>query len=95
MLYDEAGQPLTTSLLAYLVPDSTSLPTIRSDRLENRAPSNPLGVKGSGEAGCIGLPPAILNATLDALAPLGVTDLQLPLRPQKVWSAIQQAQANA
>ena len=95
VLYDEAGQPLTTSLLAYLVPDSTSLPTIRSDRLENRAPSKPLGVKGSGEAGCIGLPPARLNATLDALAPLGVTDLQLPLRPQKVWSAIQQAQANA
>ncbi len=95
VLYDEAGQPLTTSLLAYLIPDSTSLPAIRSDRLENRAPSNPLGVKGSGEAGCIGLPPAILNATLDALAPLGVTDLQLPLRPQKVWTAIQQARAHA
>jgi len=95
VLYDEAGQPLTTSLLAYLIPDSTSLPAIRSDRLENPAPSNPLGVKGSGEAGCIGLPPAILNATLDALAPLGVTDLQLPLRPQKVWLAIQQAQIDA
>ena len=94
VLYDEAGQPLTTSLLAYLIPDSNALPAIRSDRLENRAPSNPLGVKGSGEAGCIGLPPAILNATLDALAPLGVTDLQLPLRPQKVWQAIQEARTS-
>jgi carbon-monoxide dehydrogenase large subunit len=80
-------------LLAYLIPDSTSLPAIRADRLEHPAPSNPLGVKGSGEAGCIGLPPAILNAALDALAPLGVTDLQLPLRPQKVWQAIQEAAA--
>lgn len=93
VLYDEEGQPLTTSLLAYLIPDSTSLPAIRADRLEHPAPSNPLGVKGSGEAGCIGLPPAILNAALDALAPLGVTDLQLPLRPQKVWQAIQEAAA--
>lgn len=91
ILYDEAGQPLTTSLLAYLIPDSTSLPAIRSDRLEHPAPSNPLGVKGSGEAGCIGLPPAILNATLDALAPLGVVELQLPLRSQKVWQAMQEA----
>jgi len=94
VLYDEEGQPLTTSLLAYLIPDSTSLPAIRSHRLEHPAPSNPLGVKGSGEAGCIGLPPAILNAALDALAPLGVTDLQLPLRPQKVWQAIQDARAS-
>lgn len=91
VLYDEDGQPLTTSLLSYLVPDSMALPTVRADRLENPAPSNPLGVKGSGEAGCIGFPPAILNATLDALAPLAVTDLQLPLRPQRVWDAIQEA----
>lgn len=92
VIYDEDGQPLTTSLLSYLVPDSMALPPVRADRLEHPAPSNPLGVKGSGEAGCIGFPPAIVNATLDALSPLGVTDLQLPLRPQKVWEAIQEAQ---
>jgi len=90
-LYGADEQPLTTSLVGYLIPDSTSMPEIRSGRLYSPAPSNPLGAKGSGEAGTIGLPPAILNATLDALAPLGVTDLQLPLRPEKVWRAIQDA----
>ncbi len=73
----------------YLVPTAGDMPPIVSDRLEHPAPSNPLGVKGAGEAGCIGLPPAILNATLDALASFGVTDLQFPLRPADVWQAIQ------
>lgn len=90
-LYDEDGQPLTTSLVGYMLPDSMSVPEIREGRIYTPAPSNPLGVKGSGEAGCIGLPPAILNAALDALAPLGVADLQMPLRPQKIWQAIQDA----
>ena len=54
-------------------------------------PHNPLGVKGAGETGTIGSPPAIVNAVLDALWPLGVRDLTMPLTPQKVWQAIQQA----
>jgi carbon-monoxide dehydrogenase large subunit len=89
--YDSDGQLLSSSLMDYKVPTAADMPPVIHDRLEHPAPSNPLGVKGAGEAGCIGLPPAILNATLDALAPLGVTDLQFPLRPVDVWTAIQEA----
>ncbi len=91
IVYDEAGQPVTSSLMDYSVPAAVDVPPIVSDRLVHPAPSNPLGAKGAGEAGCIGLPPAILNATLDALAPLGVTHLDLPLRPAAVWQAIRDA----
>jgi carbon-monoxide dehydrogenase large subunit len=91
--YDSDGQLLSSSLMDYKVPTAADMPPVIHDRLEHPAPSNPLGVKGAGEAGCIGLPPAILNATLDALAPLGVTDLQFPLRPVDVWTAIQEATA--
>lgn len=89
--YDETGQLLSSSLMDYLMPRAPDVPPIRAARLEHPAPSNPLGAKGVGETGCIGLPPAILNATLDALAPFGVTDLQLPLKPADVWGAIQRA----
>jgi len=89
--YDADGQFLTSTLADYLVPRSTDVPPVRFARITSPAPSNPLGVKGSGEAGCIGLPPAVLNATLDALAPYGVEDLQLPLRPDRVWQALQRA----
>jgi carbon-monoxide dehydrogenase large subunit len=74
------------------VPTAVEAPEIVSDRLVSPAPSNPLGVKGSGESGCIGAPPAIVNAVLDALAPLGVDDLQMPLTPHRVWRAIHAAQ---
>lgn len=86
--YDESGQLQTTSFMDYLIPTAGDVPPIESARLENPAPSNPLGAKGAGEAGCIGLPPAILNATLDALQPYGVTDLQMPLTQDRVWSAL-------
>ncbi len=89
--YDEYGQPLTATFVDYLVPHAPDFAAPRADHLVHPAPSNPLGAKGTGEAGCIGVPPAILNATLDALAPYGVDDLQLPLRPEKVWTAIQDA----
>jgi carbon-monoxide dehydrogenase large subunit len=88
--YDESGQPLTATLMDYLAPRAADLPEPVMDRFVSPAPSNPLGVKGSGEAGCIGAPPAVLNAVLDALAPYGVRDLQLPLRPERVWSAIRE-----
>ncbi|HEY5578734.1 MAG TPA: hypothetical protein VIL12_03475, partial [Acidimicrobiia bacterium] len=55
------------------------------------APSNPLGAKGTGEAGCIGAPPAIVNGVLDALAPFGVEDVDMPLRPSRVWEALQRS----
>ncbi len=89
--YDESGQPLTATFVDYLVPHAPDFSAPRADHLVHPAPSNPLGAKGTGEAGCIGVPPAILNAALDALAPYGVDDLQLPLRPEKVWTAITEA----
>lgn len=89
--YSESGDPLTASFMDYLLPSAMDTPTFELGRTVSPAPSNPLGVKGTGEAGCIGAPPAIVNATLDALAPYGVTHLSMPLRPHRVWSAIQAA----
>lgn len=89
--YDETGQPLSASLMDYLVPTAADMPPVVSDRLTHPAPSNPLGAKGAGEAGCIGLPPAILNAVIDALWDDGVRELQLPLHPDRVWAALQRA----
>ena len=93
MVYDESGQPLTTTFMDYLIPNAGLELHLTSERLEHPAPSNPLGAKGAGEGGCIGAPPAILNATLDALAPHGVRELQLPLRPQRVWQALRDARS--
>jgi carbon-monoxide dehydrogenase large subunit len=87
----DAGQPLTTSLAEYLAPTAPDAPDFVTGRLVSPAPSNPLGAKGTGEAGCIGAPPAIVNAVLDALAPYGVTTLDMPLTPQRVWRALQDA----
>jgi carbon-monoxide dehydrogenase large subunit len=91
MEYDAEGQPLTTSLAEYLAPTAPDAPEFVTGRLVSPAPSNPLGAKGTGEAGCIGAPPAIVNATLDALAPYGVTSLDMPLTPQRVWRALRAA----
>jgi carbon-monoxide dehydrogenase large subunit len=87
-VYDEDGQPLTTNLVTYLIPTATQPMPLVSRRLTHPAPSNPLGAKGAGEAGCIGVPPAILNAVRDALRPDGVTRLDLPLTQHRVWEAI-------
>jgi carbon-monoxide dehydrogenase large subunit len=92
--YSEDGQLLTSTLMDYSMPRAGDAPPVISDRLVHPAPSNPLGAKGTGEAGCIGAPPAIVNAALDALAPHGVTDLQMPLRPATVWAAIRAAADN-
>ncbi len=89
--YDGDGQPQTSTLADYHMPSAADLPTFTTDRLVSPAPSNPLGVKGGGEAGCIGAPPAIVNATLDALRPYGVTHLDMPLRPERVWRALRAA----
>lgn len=86
--YGDDGQLLTATLMDYPLPRADDAPTILSDRLVHPAPSNSLGAKGTGEAGCIGAPPAIVNAVLDALAPFGVTDLEMPLRPGTVWRAL-------
>jgi carbon-monoxide dehydrogenase large subunit len=89
--YDEQGQLLTATLMDYPVPRAGDVPQFLLGRIESPAPSNPLGAKGAGESGCIGAPPAIVNAVLDALAPYRVTDIDLPLRPSKVWAAIDAA----
>jgi carbon-monoxide dehydrogenase large subunit len=86
--YDDQGQLLTATLMDYSLPRAGDAPPITSERLVHPAPSNPLGAKGTGEAGCIGAPPAIVNAVLDALAPYGVTHLDMPLRPATVWQAL-------
>lgn len=86
--YDENGQPLTTSLNTYLLPTAKTRLPIEAVRIETPAPSNPLGAKGSGEVGCIGMPAAILNAVTDALRTHGVEDLQIPLTPFSVWEAL-------
>jgi carbon-monoxide dehydrogenase large subunit len=88
VLYDEAGTPLTTNLTSYLIPTAVVTPSIEIDRTTTTTDQNPLGVKGIGEAGTIGSTPAVVNAVIDALSPFGVTHLDMPLTPSKVWKAI-------
>jgi carbon-monoxide dehydrogenase large subunit len=87
-VYDEQGQLLTETLLDYALPVAASLPHFTTAFVETPSPHNPLGAKGIGESGCIGAPPAIVNAVLDALAPLGITTLDMPLKPEKIWRAV-------
>jgi carbon-monoxide dehydrogenase large subunit len=88
MVYDEKGQLLNASMVYYDLPHASDVPPITLDEMTTPAPSNPLGAKGVGEAGAIGLPPAIVSGVLDALAPYGVKDLSMPLTPERVWRAI-------
>ncbi len=92
MVYDEDGQVLTASLLDYAMPTAHSVPEPVLGHIVTPNPSNPLGAKGAGEAGTIGAPPTIMNAVLDALRPLGVRDLDLPITDEKVWQAMHSAQ---
>src|SRR5579883_1989621 len=89
-VYDENGQLLTGELTDYAVPKAHSMPLIESSHTETPSPVNPLGVKGVGEAGTIGCSPAVVNSVVDALAPLGVRHIDMPLAPQKIWKLIQQ-----
>lgn len=89
--YSPEGQILTGTLLDYALPKASQLPSFELASVETPAPGNPLGAKGIGEAGAIGAPPTIVNAALDALAPLGVTTIDMPLSPEKVWSLIRGA----
>jgi carbon-monoxide dehydrogenase large subunit len=86
--YDDAGTPLTTNLADYAVPSAAELPFFETYLTETPAPSNPLGAKGIGESGTIGGVAAIQNAVCDALAPLGVEHVDLPMTPERVWRAI-------
>jgi carbon-monoxide dehydrogenase large subunit len=93
--YDADGNLLTTTLADYLIPSAADLPTFVLDRTQTPATSNPLGVKGVGEAGTIASTPAVVNAVIDALRPLGVTDVQMPCTAQRVWRAINEAKGDA
>ena len=92
--YDpDSGQLLAGSFMDYALPRATDLPDIEVDLLEIPCLSNPLGVKGAGEAGAVGSPPAVMNAVLDALANRGVKHLDMPATPETVWRALSLAEA--
>ena len=90
-LYDDSGQLLNASMLDYCIPRADNMPFFETDHTITPCPHNPLGVKGIGEAGTIASTPAVVNAVMDALTDYGVKDLQMPLTPQRVWAAMQQA----
>ncbi|HET7751397.1 MAG TPA: xanthine dehydrogenase family protein molybdopterin-binding subunit [Terriglobales bacterium] len=88
MVYNEDGQPVTGSLMDYAVPKALHIPEFILDRTVTPTPVNPMGVKGVGEAGTIASTPCVVNAVCDALAPLGVNNIDMPLKPERVWRAI-------
>jgi carbon-monoxide dehydrogenase large subunit len=90
VVYSEDGQLLTGTFMDYAIPKAKDMPWIESDRTVTPAPGNPLGAKGVGEAGTIGSLPAIVNAVVDALSPLGIEHIDIPMTPQRVWKAIQE-----
>jgi carbon-monoxide dehydrogenase large subunit len=91
--YDEDGQLVTGTFVDYALPTAAELPSFETDRTVTPSPVNSLGAKGVGEAGTIAASPAVTNAVIDALRPLGVSYLNMPLTPMRVWGAIAEAQA--
>ncbi len=89
--YDEAGQLITGSFVDYALPSAADVPSFETDRTETPSPVNSLGVKGVGEAGTIAASATVTNAVIDALRPLGVTYMNMPLSPMRIWEAIQEA----
>jgi len=90
-VYDEDGQLVSGSFMSYCMPRAADLPSFKVGNHVTACTHNPTGIKGVGEVGAIGVPPAVINAVLDALAPLGVTDISMPATPEKVWRAIRAA----
>jgi carbon-monoxide dehydrogenase large subunit len=91
VVYDEDGQLVTGTFVDYALPTAAEVPSFETDRTETPSPVNTLGVKGIGEAGTIAATPAVAAAVLDAIKPLGVTELDMPMTPMRVWQAIQAA----
>ena len=94
-IYDDAGNLVTSSMHSYRIPSAAELPSFVTDRTVTPSSTNPMGVKGVGEAGTIAAPAAVMNAVADALAPLGVTTIDLPATPERVWRAIRDAKGGA
>ena len=90
VVYDENGQLITGTLMDYAVPKAHQMPRMELDRTETPTNVNPLGVKGVGEAGTIGATPCIVNAVVDALSSFGVRDIEMPLKPEKLWRLMNQ-----
>jgi len=90
-VYDEDGNLVTGSMVNYLVPSAAELPSYELGATETPSPTNPLGVKGVGETGTIASTAAVMNAVVDALVPFGVTDLDMPATPERVWRALEEA----
>jgi carbon-monoxide dehydrogenase large subunit len=86
--YDEDGNPLSTTLLDYLMPSAAEFPMFERVEMETPSPINPLGAKGIGESGTIGSTPAVQNAVIDAVSHLGIHHIDMPLTPERVWTAI-------
>ncbi len=93
-IYDEDGNLTTASMLSYLIPSAAETIDYELDRVNAPSPTNPLGVKGVGETGTIASTPAVINAIVDALSPYGVTDVEMPAKPERVWRAIQEGGAS-
>jgi carbon-monoxide dehydrogenase large subunit len=94
-IYDESGNLVTSSMTQYLIPSAMEIPAMILDNSQQtRSTTNPLGVKGIGEAGTIAAPPAVVNAVVDALSHLGVTNVGKPASPERVWRAIQDAKSS-
>ena len=94
VIYDENGQLLTGSMMDYTLPRADMFPNFELDETVTPSPHHPIGVKGVGETGTIASTPTVYNAVLDALAPLGVSKIDMPMTSFKVWNAIQQSNAN-
>jgi carbon-monoxide dehydrogenase large subunit len=93
-VYDDEGNLTTTTMADYLVPSAADLPSYVTDRTETPSTTNPLGVKGVGEAGTIASTPAVVNAIIDALRPFGIKDINMPCTPERVWRAIHDTREN-
>jgi aerobic carbon-monoxide dehydrogenase large subunit len=94
VVYDDRGQLLTGTLMDYAIPHAEQVPHYELDHTVTPTTVNPLGVKGIGEAGTIGSTPAVANAVIDALAPFGVVHIDMPLKPEKLWAAMQAPRSN-
>jgi carbon-monoxide dehydrogenase large subunit len=94
-VYDSDGTLKNPTFMDYLVPSAAELPSFRLDHTTTPSPTNPMGAKGIGEAGTIASTPAVMNALADALSPYGITDIEMPATPERVWQAIQSSKAQA
>jgi carbon-monoxide dehydrogenase large subunit len=91
MVHGVDGEPMVGGFSEYAVPHAADLPAFETGHTETPTKLNPLGARGVGEGATIGATPAVVNAVLDALAPLGVTEVPMPMTPMRVWRAIERA----